>query len=208
MAAIAVQASAQKAASATELAVGADGAATKDDTIKQTAKPSENAPLFAQTMERAQNAQAAAPAAEAKARPIVVPPHEQVAVHVKKAVADGQDQIVIRLNPVELGRIEIKLDVGQDGTLRASFAAERAQTLEALKNDSRQLERALQEAGLKPDAGGLNFSMRGDNRENAQAFADLGGEFRGRRGGDAEDGAPGSRDTALAAPPAAYRGAR
>jgi flagellar hook-length control protein FliK len=211
VAAIAVQASAQAAAAKPDIAIAADGAsaaaASLDDKSKQSAKPVENAPLFAQSLERAQNAQTTAPAADAKARPIVVPPHEQVALHVKKAVAEGKDMIVIRLNPVELGRIEVKLEIGADGTMRAAFAAERAQTLDALKNDSRQLERALQEAGLKPDAGGLNFSMRGDNRENAQAFADLGREFRGKQGnGDAEPGNVVGRDTP--APQAAYRGAR
>lgn len=210
VAAFAVQASAQAAAKP-ELAIAADGASaavasTVDDKAKQTAKPGENAPLFAQSLERAQNAPAASPATDAKPRPIVVPPHEQVALHVKKAVAEGKDMIVIRLNPVELGRIEVKLEIGADGTMRAAFAAERAQTLDALKNDSRQLERALQEAGLKPDAGGLNFSLRGDNRENAQAFADMGREFRGKQGRD--DAEPGvvSRDAPVSQ--AAYRGAR
>jgi flagellar hook-length control protein FliK len=210
VAAVAVQASAQAAAAKPDLAVAADGAsaaaaASLDDKAKQTAKPGENAPLFAQSFERAQNAQAAAPA-DTKPRPIVVPPHEQVALHVKKAVAEGKDMIVIRLNPVELGRIEVKLEIGADGTMRAAFAAERSQTLDALKNDSRQLERALQEAGLKPDAGGLNFSLRGDNRENAQAFADMGREFRGKQGRD--DAEPGAVSRDAQAPQAAYRGTR
>ncbi|MBL0931239.1 MAG: flagellar hook-length control protein FliK, partial [Alphaproteobacteria bacterium] len=88
-----------------------------------------------------------------------------------------------------------------------SFAAEQAHTLEALRNDSRQLERALQEAGLKPDAGGLNFSMRGDNRENAQAFADLGRDQRGRAG--RESGGDENAPTAAPAPiHANYRAAR
>lgn len=210
VAAVAVQASAQAAAAKPDLAVAADGASTAaasslDDKPKQTAKPGENAPLFAQSLERAQNAQAAAPA-DTKPRPIVVPPHEQVALHVKKAVAEGKDMIVIRLNPVELGRIEVKLEIGADGTMRAAFAAERSQTLDALKNDSRQLERALQEAGLKPDAGGLNFSLRGDNRENAQAFADMGRDFRGKQARDDAELGAGSRDAP--APQAAYRGTR
>jgi flagellar hook-length control protein FliK len=209
--ALAVQASAQAQAGSGEIALDADKAANAalagDDKAKPNAKPADANPMFGQALDRAQGTQSAQSTADAKPRAPIVPPHEQVAVHVRKAVDDGHNQITIRLNPTELGRIDVKLEVGRDGTLRASFAAEQAQTLEALRNDSRQLERALQEAGLKPDAGGLNFSMRGDNRENAQAFADLGREQRGRANwGDDDAG-----NTANAAPApvqANYRAAR
>jgi len=209
--ALAVQASAQAQAGKGEISLDTDAAANAalagDDKAKPAAKPSDAAPMFGQALDRAQGTQSTQAAAEAKPRMPVVPPHEQVAVHVRKAVDDGHNQITIRLNPTELGRIDVKLEVGRDGTLRASFAAEQAHTLEALRNDSRQLERALQEAGLKPDAGGLNFSMRGDNRENAQAFADLGRDQRGRAGRDG-----GGDDTMSNAAPAPiqanYRAAR
>jgi flagellar hook-length control protein FliK len=206
--ALAVQASAQAQAGKTELSIDADAAAglAGDDKAKAAAKGADANPLFAQQLDRTQNAQSTAAPAETKPRAPIVPPHEQVAVHVRKAVDDGRDQITIRLNPTELGRIDVKIEVGSDGTLRASFAAERAYTLDALRNDSRQLERALQEAGLKPDAGGLNFSMRGDNRENAQAFADLGRENRGRQSGGVD-----GIDTGSSAPApvqANYRAAR
>lgn len=209
--ALAVQASAQAQAGSGEIALDADKAANAalagDDKAKPNAKPADANPMFGQALDRAHGTQSSQSTADAKPRAPIVPPHEQVAVHVRKAVDDGHNQITIRLNPTELGRIDVKLEVGRDGTLRASFAAEQAQTLEALRNDSRQLERALQEAGLKPDAGGLNFSMRGDNRENAQAFADLGREQRGRANwGDDDAG-----NTANAAPAPAqanYRAAR
>jgi len=209
--ALAVQASAQAQAGNGEIALDADKAANAalagDDKAKANAKPADANPMFGQALDRAQGTQSAQSTADAKPRAPIVPPHEQVAVHVRKAVDDGQNQITIRLNPTELGRIDVKIELNRDGSLRASFAAEQANTLEALRNDSRQLERALQEAGLKPDAGGLNFSMRGDNRENAQAFADLGREQRGRANwGD--DTADNSANAAPAPIQANYRAAR
>jgi flagellar hook-length control protein FliK len=158
---------------------------------KAPSKPGEQTNLFAQSLDAARAAQAAEGPKPAARTPLV-PPHEQVAVHIRKAVSDGLDQISIRLNPAELGRIDIKLDLRADGTLRAAFAADRQQTLELLKSDSRQLENALSEAGLRADAGGLNFSLRGDNRENSQAFRDMGAQFAERRNADdgAENAAP------------------
>lgn len=158
---------------------------------KVPAKSAEPTNIFAQNLDAARAAQSTE-APKPAARMPLVPPHEQVAVHIRKAVSDGLDQISIRLNPAELGRIDIKLDLRADGTLRAAFAADRQQTLEMLKSDSRQLENALSEAGLRADAGGLNFSLRGDNRENAQAFRDMGAQFAERRKADetAETAAP------------------
>ncbi len=89
-------------------------------------------------------------------------PADQVAVQIKTAAGAGKDQISIKLNPAELGRIEVKMELGDDGLLRAVISAEKPETLELLQRDSRGLERALQDAGLKTDSQSLAFNKRGD----------------------------------------------
>ncbi len=183
--ALAVQAAADaEAATAIDAnAPKAPSVAAEDGDAKPAAKTAEGTAQFAQHLDPSRYARAAEDV-RAPARPSAPPAHEQVAVHVRKAVAEGLDQITIRLNPAELGRIDVKIEVGNDGSLRAAFAADKQMTLDLLKGDSRQLERALSEAGLSTDAGGLNFSLRGDNRENAQAFRQLGEEFARNRADD------------------------
>ncbi len=183
--ALAVQAAADaEAANAIDAnAPKAQTIAAEDGDAKPAAKTAEGSAQFAQHLDPSRELRAAEEA-RAPARPSAPPAHEQVAVHVRKAVAEGLDQITIRLNPAELGRIDVKIEVGSDGTLRAAFAADKQMTLDLLKGDSRQLEQALSEAGLSTDAGGLNFSLRGDNRENAQAFRQLGEEFARNRADD------------------------
>lgn len=117
---------------------------------------------------------------------------EQVAVHISKNVSDGNDQFTINLRPAELGRIDIKLEIGQDGRVTASVAVEKAQTLELLQRDSRNLERALQDAGLKADSNSLNFSLRGEGGQSFQESGRQGGSGRRGRGfgggtGEGED---------------------
>jgi flagellar hook-length control protein FliK len=183
--ALAVQAAAD-AEAATAIDANAPKAQTvvaDDGDAKPAAKTAEGSAQFAQHLDPSRDVRAAEEL-RAPARPSAPPAHEQVAVHVRKAVAEGLDQITIRLNPAELGRIDVKIEVGNDGTLRAAFAADKQMTLDLLKGDSRQLEQALSEAGLSTDAGGLNFSLRGDNRENAQAFRQLGEEFARNRADD------------------------
>ncbi|WP_188259958.1 flagellar hook-length control protein FliK [Azospirillum tabaci] len=117
---------------------------------------------------------------------------DQVAVHIRKNVSDGNDQFTINLRPAELGRIDIKLEIGQDGRVTASVAVEKAQTLELLQRDSRNLERALQDAGLKADSNSLNFSLRGEGGQSFQDSGRQGGSGRRGRGfgggsGEVED---------------------
>lgn len=109
-----------------------------------------------------------------------------VAVHIHRAAAKGQDRISIRLNPAELGQIEVRLKLGADGVTRAVVHADRPETLDLLQRDARGLERALQDAGLKTDSNSLSFTLRdhgqgglqhGDGQaSDAPQFADSDGD--------------------------------
>ena len=85
---------------------------------------------------------------------------DDVAVHIQRAAAKGQDRIKIRLNPAELGQIQVQLKRGADGVTRAVVHADRPETLDLLQRDARSLERALNDAGLKTDSNSLSFSLR------------------------------------------------
>lgn len=105
----------------------------------------------------------------------------QVAVHVSKAVRDGVDGIRIQLRPESLGQLEVNLEVASDGRVTATVTADNQDTLDLLQRDARGLERALQEAGLKSDAGGLSFNLRGEQR-TAQERDQRAPGLRGRVG--------------------------
>ncbi len=129
------------------------------------------APQAAQTAEAACNVRTAQAADETEttqtARATLprtpVPPKQivdQVKVSIAKGAEEGLDKINIRLRPSDLGRIEVKLRVGDDGTVRAMVTADRPETLNVLKRDSAGLEKALQDAGLKTGQDSLSFSLR------------------------------------------------
>ncbi len=175
------------AASATS-AVGEAGH-THAGTAAQThaALAAMEAPRAAGQIDMTQAAAGLRPSRGSAAAPQGVP--DQVAVHIKKNVADEVDQFTINLHPAELGRIDIKLDIGADGRVSAMVAVEKAQTLELLQRDSKGLERALQDAGLQTDSNSLNFSLRG---EGNQSQADGSGKRgRGPRGGGDGEEDPG-----------------
>ena len=95
----------------------------------------------------------------------------QVSVQLSKAIQNGDNKIKIQLRPQELGRVEVKLEIANDGRAKAMIIAERSETLDILQRDVRVLERALQDAGLKTDQNSLSFDLHGrkDNSDTRQA---------------------------------------
>ncbi|NJL08288.1 MAG: flagellar hook-length control protein FliK [Methylacidiphilales bacterium] len=84
----------------------------------------------------------------------------------------GDSRFELRLDPPELGRIEVRLDVDKDGGVRSRLIVDRAETLDLLQRDARQLEKALQSAGLDTSKGGLEFSLRDQSQSSAQQDKD------------------------------------
>ncbi|MDH3916926.1 MAG: hypothetical protein OEU25_01995, partial [Rhodospirillales bacterium] len=58
--------------------------------------------------------------------------------------------------------------------------------LDLLQRDSRALDRALQEAGIRTNSGSLSFDLRG-HAEGGERFAEPGRDHLGRSGPDGTD---------------------
>jgi chemotaxis protein MotD len=104
---------------------------------------------------------AAAPAAAAAATDSVAVPVAGLAVEIAARVQAGSNRFSIRLDPPELGRVDVRLDVDRDGNVTSRLTVDKVETLDLLRRDAPQLERALQQAGLKTgDSGGMQFTLR------------------------------------------------
>ncbi len=101
---------------------------------------------------------------------------DALALKIAARSSDGDANFQIRLDPPELGRIEVNLNVDSNGNAQASLTADKPQTLDLLQRDSGTLERALRDAGLDL-TGGLSFSLKSDTRSGAWRDAQNG---RGR----------------------------
>lgn len=84
----------------------------------------------------------------------------QLAFEIVRQVNDGNTRFQIRLDPPELGRIDVKLDIDKSGQVHARLTVEKAETLDLMQRDQRGLERALQQAGLDGSKTNLEFSLK------------------------------------------------
>ncbi|HKY88083.1 MAG TPA: flagellar hook-length control protein FliK, partial [Pseudorhodoplanes sp.] len=110
----------------------------------------------------------------------VAVPVAGLAVEIAAQARAGKNRFEIRLDPPELGRIDVRLDMDKDGNVTSRLTVERADTLDLLRRDAQQLERALNQAGLKTADNALEFQLRdhgfanNDNkRENARDGAQV-----------------------------------
>jgi flagellar hook-length control protein FliK len=103
----------------------------------------------------------ASPASPASLPPATVPvPLAGLAVAIAGNAQGGQSRFEIRLDPPELGRIDVRLHFDADGRVTSHLIVDRSETLDLLRRDAADLERSLQQAGLKTSDQGMQFTLR------------------------------------------------
>ena len=107
----------------------------------------------------------------------------QVGMQITRAVNAGENEFSLKLNPPELGRVEARLEFTADRGVRATIFAENRETLNLLQRDAHVLEKALNDAGVRADAGSLSFSLKQQGGDGAESSND-----RRATAGSGEDG--------------------
>ncbi|MEH2482163.1 flagellar hook-length control protein FliK [Nitrobacteraceae bacterium AZCC 2146] len=102
-------------------------------------------------------------------------PLNGVAVEIAQSAQSGKSRFDIRLDPAELGRIDVRLDVDRHGNVTSHLTVEKPETLAMLRQDAPQLQRALEQAGMKTSDGGLQFSLRDQSSSGQQNSGDNSG---------------------------------
>lgn len=129
----------------------------------QSTAAAANNPAISSTTHLSANQASAAGSASTPQPQLAPVPLSGVPVLIAGKALAGNNHFDIRLDPPELGRIEVRLKVDRDGQVSSHLIADRADTLSLLQRDQTGLQRALQDAGLKTSGDGLQFSLRDQN---------------------------------------------
>ena len=100
----------------------------------------------------------------------------QVGREIVRRFSGGATNFELRLDPADLGRVEVRMEVSRDNRVTAVITADNPQALTELARNARDLEQQLQSAGLQLSDNGLSFDLR----QGAQ-----GGDSEGQRNSDA-----------------------
>lgn len=113
-------------------------------------------------------------------------------VAIAKRITAGGEELTVRLNPAEFGKIDVRMAFDEGGTLRAVVAAERPDALDLLRRDSADLNRAMTDAGIRTDQQSFRFDARaGGGGGDAQGFWQRQQQQRHQQAGDPRDTPPG-----------------
>lgn len=111
---------------------------------------------------------------------------------------DGTQRMTLRLDPPDLGQVQIRIDRPLDAPARVEITVQRAETLTLLLRDQPQLQRALDQAGVPPDGRSVTFhisspeaSPRGDGAAApAAGMASAGPSGDGSHGASRQGSSP------------------
>jgi hypothetical protein len=130
------------------------------------AAPAEPAPgvLAATTQPAAQPPSPSSPrpaeAATAAAPAQTAPAHQITPALMQMGHApDGAQRLTVRLDPPELGRVQIKIDRPPEAPARVEITVEKQETLTLLLRDQPQLQRALDQAGVPAEGRNVTFHV-------------------------------------------------
>ncbi len=122
-----------------------------------------------------------------------------IGVEIARQVSAGRDEVMIRLTPAEMGRIDVRLSFDDKGALHAAVSADSPQALDMLRRDAGDLGRSLADAGIRTDSSSFSFDSRdsGAGQFAQQQHGHPGGDGRPRHPGAPFRDADGSEATPI-----------
>lgn len=103
----------------------------------------------------------------------------RVGIEIARRVSAGGDELLIRLDPAEMGRVEVRMSFDERGSLRAIVAADSPAALDMLRRESAELGRALNDAGIRSDAQSFRFDSRSGDSQQSWHRSQQGGANNG-----------------------------
>ena len=101
------------------------------------------------------------------------------AIIAKNAKETGVQTISLRLDPPELGKLQVQMKYKKGDPLKVHVVLEKADTASMFQRDAHALESALNDAGLQTDGSSLTFEFSQDGNAFKQA---MGQESSGSQG--------------------------
>ena len=104
---------------------------------------------------------AAASASVSQPDPAAAAPTQQVAAAVVSLAGapGGGQRMTLRLEPAELGQVQIRIDRPTNAPAQVDITVQRPETLTLLLRDQPQLQRALDQAGVPADGRGVTLHI-------------------------------------------------
>ncbi len=82
-----------------------------------------------------------------------------IGLEIGRRISAKASDVIVRLSPEHLGRVEVRMTFEQEGAVRAVVSADDPTVLDMLKREAGDLSRALADAGVRPESQTLIFDI-------------------------------------------------
>ena len=83
-----------------------------------------------------------------------------LALEMRKSIEDGREHMRVRLDPKELGQLDVRLSFEKDGALRAIISTSTSASNDLLRQELPALVRNLSDAGVRMDEASVRFELQ------------------------------------------------
>ncbi len=111
---------------------------------------------------------APAPSATAPSHAAPLPTHQLAPALLQLAQGPSGTAVTLRLDPAELGYVQVRIERDTAGTATVQVTAERPETLHLLTSDQAQLHRVLDNAGVPAEGRTVSFALDARSAPDAQ----------------------------------------
>lgn len=144
-------------------------AAARDEAPLKADSPDGAPQQAAPTVAQADQARAAGPATT----PVRGSPETVAALSAQiiKKLEGRSTRFDVELNPADLGRVDVRIEIGAHGRMTATMSFENPQAAAELRSRADELQKSLEQAGFDL-SGGLQFDVANDQRQASQGQPD------------------------------------
>ena len=93
---------------------------------------------------------------------------ERLGLTLARRLAEGRDEVTVRMEPAELGRVQVRLSFDEAGSLRALVSADSPLVLDSLRREAGDLARTLADNGVRTDGQSFRFDRGGGGGQSGE----------------------------------------
>ena len=93
--------------------------------------------------------------------------YKAVTLDIKMPSKDTPGSLKLRLDPANLGRVEVKVHITHDGRMDAVVSVAKSETFELLQKDAGALHKAIADA-FEQDESAMSFTLTGGEKGSSQ----------------------------------------
>lgn len=90
---------------------------------------------------------------------------QQISVNLMKSIENGKESMTFKLQPADLGEVDIKFQTTKDGATQVSILSDKFTTFDSISRSVQQIESILHQSGFKSENLSIDVGLKEHNQQ-------------------------------------------